>query len=511
MNRSSNITISPPARIIADQAFSRAAGAPLVPGNSVRILKDARENYPAWLQAINSAKHYVNFESYIIHEDEIGYEFAEALAEKAEQGVKVRIVYDWLGAFSTSRRFWKSLIKAGAEVRCFNSPKLDSPFSWLGRDHRKMLSVDGQIGFISGLCVGNDWVGSPEQNIEPWRDTGVAIEGPAVADIELAFAMSWAACGSPIPESELLDRNNIEPKGDTMLRVIASVPNTAGLYRLDHLIAAGARHYLWITDAYFIGTTSYLQSLIAASKDGVDVRILVPSASDIPLVRAISLGGYRPLLEAGIRVFEWNGSMLHAKTAVADGMWARVGSTNLNVASWMGNWELDVFIEDKEIAEDLEEMYLEDLTNSTEIVLSHKKKVRPIDPTKRKRTRRKAKSSTGSAGRAAAGAIGIGSAISAAIINRRVLGPAESRVMLLASLLLIGLSMVAVLWPRWITIPLAVLGTWLAISLLLKAYKLHAASKDEQAAYLNKEQSSNFVVQDRGTGSLDREEEGRQI
>ena len=152
-----------------------------------------------------------------------------------------------------------------------------------------------------------------------------------------------------------------------MVRVVASMPNVAGLYRLDQLIAAVARQTLWLTDAYFVGTTSYVQALRAAAVDGVDVRLLVPGSSDIPIFVSLSRAGYRPLLEAGVRVFEWNGSMLHAKTAVADGRWARVGSSNLNVSSWIGNWELDVAVEDETFAQAMQEMYLEDLTHATEI------------------------------------------------------------------------------------------------------------------------------------------------
>ena len=134
------------------------------------------------------------------------------------------------------------------------------------------------------------------------------------------------------------------------VRVIAGMPGTAELYRLDQLIAAASRRTLWLTDAYFVGTTAYVQALRAAARDGVDVRLLVPGATDIWVLRGLSRVGYRPLLEGGVRVYEWNGSMLHAKTAVADGRWARVGSTNLNLQSWMGNWELDVAIEDEGFA-----------------------------------------------------------------------------------------------------------------------------------------------------------------
>src|SRR5678815_4298680 len=144
---------------------------------------------------------------------------------------------------------------------------------------------------------------------------------------------------------------------DVALRVIATVPNTAGLLRIDQLVAGLARRTLWLTDAYYAGTTPYVQALRAAARDGVDVRLLVPGATDIPTIRLVSRAGYRPLLEAGVRVFEWNGTMLHAKTAVADEKWARIGSTNLNIASWLGNCELDVVVEDEAFGRNMEEMY----------------------------------------------------------------------------------------------------------------------------------------------------------
>lgn len=405
-------------RILADQAFSRAAGAPLVAGNRVRLLKDGAENYPAWLEAIRSAERTIHFENYIFYEDDVGWQFAEALAAKAREGVRVRVIYDWFGALAkASRRFWQSLRRPGAEVRVFNPPRPSSPLGWLSRDHRKMLTVDGRIGFVTGLCVGRDWVGDRQRGLDPWRDTGIAVHGPAVADIEQAFAQMWAMLGETIPAQDLPPRDAISPAGDVRLRVIPTQPNTAGLYRLDQLIAAVARRTLWVTDAYFVGTTSYVQALRAAALDGVDVRLLVPGSSDIALVRPLSRAGYRPLLEAGVRVFEWNGPMLHTKTAVADGRWGRVGSTNLNVASWMGNWALDVAVEDEPFAEAMEQMYIEDLTHSTEIVLSAKRRVHPthlIEP-----PLIPIYGGRGSASRATAGIISIGNTVGAALTDRR--------------------------------------------------------------------------------------------
>src|SRR5690606_9166453 len=336
-------------RRVAAHAFSRSAGAPLIRGNRVRLLRDASENYSAWLEAIEQARERIHFECYIIHEDEIGQQFAEVLQKRAADGVKVRLIYDWMGSlWKASRQFWNSLRSAGAEVRCYNPPRIDSPLGWLARDHRKMLTVDGQIGFITGLCVGKMWVGDPANGVEPWRDTGVEIRGLAVSEIEKAFAHMWALCGEPLPEEEVAVRPI--PAGRMDVRIVATEPATAGMMRLDQLIAALAKNRLWLTDAYYAGTSSYVQALRAAAKDGVDVRLLVPNGTDIPLMRPLTRAGYRPLLEAGVRIFEWNGTMLHAKTAVADGSWARVGSTNLNVASWFGNCELDAVIEDADFA-----------------------------------------------------------------------------------------------------------------------------------------------------------------
>jgi cardiolipin synthase len=470
-----------PERLLAQQAFSRVAGAPLIEGNDVRLLKDADQNYPAWLDAIHSAKRTIHFESYIVHADDVGRRFVEALAEKAAQGVKVRVLYDWFGGFPhTWPRFWRPLKKAGGDVRCFNPPRFDEPFGWLSRDHRKMLAVDSRIGFVTGLCVGRRWVGNPERGIEPWRDTGIELRGPAMADLEAAFCQTWSTCGTQIPHEELPGRSDIPHEGAIGLRVVASAPNTTGLYRLDQLIAAEARETLWLTDAYFVGTTTYVQALAAAAKDGVDVRLLVPGGSDIPILRSVSRAGYRSLLEAGVRIFEWNGPMLHAKTAVADSRWARVGSTNLNVASWIGNWELDVAIDDGAFAHQMEEMYLGDLTRATEILLTRSRRVLPIRPRPR-RPRYPAGFRGGSAGRMAAGALGIEHAVGAAISNRRTLGPAEAKVMAFSGVLLLILSILAVLWPRVVAIPTSVLAAWIAIALFIRAVKLRRGGRQPRS------------------------------
>jgi cardiolipin synthase len=244
------------------------------------------------------------------------------------------------------------------------------------------------------------------------------------------------------------------------------------------MVAAGARENLWLTDAYFAATTPYVQALNAAALDGVDVRLLVPQATDIPVMRALSRSGYRTLLEAGVRVFEWNGPMLHAKTAVSDGRWARVGSTNLNLASWLSNWELDLVVEDAAFGEAMERMYLADLENATEILLTAKRKPAPSKRLTRRSWR--ARLGLSNSGPAAAGAIRIGSAVGSSILNRRMLGPAEAQGLAGGGVLLLLLSVVAVMWPRWITVPLAVIGVWVAASLLFRAVGLYREGKREE-------------------------------
>ncbi|HET8730834.1 MAG TPA: phospholipase D-like domain-containing protein [Moraxellaceae bacterium] len=459
---------SPPrsrtARVVAEQAFSRAAGAPLCGGNRLRLLRDATGNYPAWLHAIRNARFSIHCENYIIQDDLVGRQFIEALTERAHAGVRVRVLYDWMGSFLvSSRAFFQPLIDAGGDVRAFNPVKLGSPFGWMARDHRKTLVVDGATGFVSGLCISARWLGNPPRQA-PWRDTGVEVQGPAVADILTAFCQTWELAGPPLPDEEQIPAQAVAAAGDTPLRVIASSPYSSGLYRLDQLIAAMAQETLWLTDAYFLGTPAYVQALCAAAQDDVDVRLLVPSTSDIPLISPFSRAGYRPLLEAGVRVFEWNGTMLHAKTAVADGRWARVGSSNLNLASWVTNYELDVAVEDEGFAQDMEVMYLEDLEQATEIVLSERHRIRPLERRPRvHRLRPRA---------GVASAVRLGNTVAAAVQQRRVLGAVEAATLLLTGLTLLGLGAIGIWRPALLAWPLAAIALWLATLFLLQALRL---------------------------------------
>ncbi|HEX7341063.1 MAG TPA: phospholipase D-like domain-containing protein [Rhodanobacteraceae bacterium] len=452
-------------RLLAERAFSRAAGAPLVDGNQVELLIDAKVHFDAWLTAIETARRQILLENYIIRDDDTGRAFRDALVERARAGVRVCVIRDWLGCLGLSRSaFWKPLIKAGGEVRVYGPPHPLRPLSFVSRDHRKMLVVDDAAGFLSGVCLSAQWLGHPERGVAPWRDTGVALRGPVLSDLQQAFAESWAGLGTPLHDNVVTATGSIAVAGNVALRLIATQPHTASVYRLDQLIAAMARRTLWLTDAYFVGIAPYVQALAAAARDGVDVRLLVPGSSDIPMVAGMSRAGYRPLLEAGVRVFEWNGSMLHAKTAVADGMWARVGSSNLNLASWMGNCELDAAIENRAFAERMQLQYTHDLANATEIVLAPRRH--------RQGTRVHGGShpephghGRGSSGRAAASALRLANTVGAALTDRRVLGHAESAPLAGGTIVLLILGGLGLVWPAVLGWPLAVIALWMAACL----------------------------------------------
>ncbi len=373
-----------------------------------------------------------------------------------------------MGGFGkTSGKFWNRLRKGGVDVRCYNPPKLTDPLAVLSRDHRKSLIVDGQIAFISGLCVGQDWVGKPEKGVSAWRDTGVLIRGAAVADVECAFALIWAEMGAPLDLSKLSKREDFTDVGEISLRVVDSIPSSSYIYRVDQLLAAGVRESMWLTDAYFIGTPSYLQSIKDAAGGGVDVRILVPQSTDIAIIRDTTRATYRPLLEAGVRVFEWNGSMIHAKTAVFDGRVSRVGSTNLNVASWFGNYELDVLVEDEQFGKQMQKMFLTDLENSTEVVLTDVQNI----IVRKKNPKNSKGEGGGSVRKATAGAISAATSIGSAITQKSPLGAAESRLLFLVGGALLALALVFVFFPRFASVPLILILLLLAFPTLAKAVK----------------------------------------
>jgi cardiolipin synthase A/B len=350
---------------IATRALTRAAGARLVPGNAVRLLLDGPEAFPAMLDAIARAERWLHFENYIIRSDATGWRFAEALAGRARAGVSVRVLYDWLGSKTTSGKLFRYLRAAGVDARAFAPFQ---PFNLLAnvfRDHRKLVVADGVSAIVGGLCIGDEWTGDSGNGVQPWRDTALEVVGPAAASFDRAFEGTWGRAGGTIPPEEQVGQ--VEARGDAEVGVVVGEPRRARVLRIMGLLAAGATDRLWITDAYLVAPRALFQGLLDAAREGVDVRLLLPGSSDVPLIRNFTRIGYRELLKAGVRIYEWEGPMLHAKSIVADGRWCRVGSSNLNGSSLFGNYELDALVDHPALATELEAQFRRDIARSAEV------------------------------------------------------------------------------------------------------------------------------------------------
>ena len=349
-------------------AMTRAVGARAVGGNVLRHYPHSPDALEAMLAMIAGARRWVHLENYIIRGDQTGERFADALAERAAAGVSVRVLYDALGSFGTSRRYWQRLRQSGADVRSFH-PVSAGLVDALSRNHRKLLEVDGRFAMLGGLCIGDEWAGDPARSRLPWRDTMAEIEGPAAARLGLTFAHVWAAAGSggALPDAEV--ETSPGSVGPAALRIVEGIPGRVRMYRAAQFMYATAVERLWITDAYLLVPPPLLEALQDAAREGVDVRLLLPSTSDVPVIRDLTRIGYRDLLRSGVRLFEWMGPMLHAKTMVVDRRWARIGSTNLNLSGLLANYELDLISESDELCDELARQFRRDLAESREIVL----------------------------------------------------------------------------------------------------------------------------------------------
>ncbi len=235
-----------------DRALSRVSGAPLRYGNALALLHDGPATYEDWLAAIGRAQRWVHIENYIFKDDSIGQRFAAALAERAAAGVPVRVLYDWFGSLDVSNAFWRRMRRAGVDVRAVNPLWDGAPLDIFQRDHRKLLAVDGDYASIGGVCIADAWLATSPVTGLPYRDTAVRVTGPAVADLEHAFADIWDSLGSPLPADELPDLDSIAPAGDVEARVIVQEPGRLRMLRTLQVVLAGVERRMWIADAYFL-------------------------------------------------------------------------------------------------------------------------------------------------------------------------------------------------------------------------------------------------------------------
>ena len=358
------------------RALWRIASADVSAGNAVVLFDDGAKTFDAMIAIIDQARHSVALESYILRGDDVGQRFAASLRAAVQRGVHVRVLGDWVGSWGTPRSFHSALRAGGVELRIFNRPGLRR---WLGlvpRDHRKLLVADGNVGLTGGIGIGEQWqTGILRVRQSPWRDTCVRIAGPAAKDMARAFEGMWRrAEGKKPPRAK---RRLTRPARGAELDPATSVPALVGIVegepgrmrigRALHLQAAAARRSIWLASAYFVPSFAETEALAGAARDGVDVRLLVPSRYDHPWIRTLATRFYNQLLRNGVRIWEWRGEMMHAKSTVVDGRWVRVGSTDFNPFGVVINFELDALIEDADIGAEAEAMFLRDLEQSTEI------------------------------------------------------------------------------------------------------------------------------------------------
>jgi cardiolipin synthase len=438
-----------------------------VPGNQVDLLIDGPDTYHAMLEAIGQARQWIHFENYIIRSDSAGWRFAELLARRAREGVHVRVLYDWFGSLGTGRGYWRYLRDAGVEVRAFHPPRVVDVISNVFRNHRKLVVADGARAILGGLCIGCEWTGEGHKGAQPWRDTAVDIQGPAAAVLDQTFVNLWKLSGGDVPADQVAGA--VAPVGDADVRIISGEPGRERAYRIIELLAVGSVERLWITDAYLVAPPRLFQALRDSARDGVDVRLLVPGSSDVPLVRNLSRIGYRDLLRSGVRIYEWDGPMLHAKTIMCDNRWVRVGSSNLNPSSLLGNYELDVLIEDPRLARSMEDQFRLDIARSREVAsrplrgprrISHSLPValthqHPETPTVYHRSRREARRR-------------------AALVLRAVASHARRSVFLPISGMFVALGLLLIALPKISAYVLAALCVWLAIGAGREAFRRRA-------------------------------------
>ncbi|MDZ4742531.1 MAG: cardiolipin synthase [Verrucomicrobiota bacterium] len=346
------------------RGMGKLLGPGILPGNRVSSLQNGDEIFPAMLEAIRNAKESITFETYIYWSGEVGQEFADALSERARAGVKVHVMLDWAGS-RIEGKYLKELKQAGAEVELYR------PLHWYNlsrlnnRTHRKLLVVDGRIGFTGGVGIADQWKGQA-QSKDHWRDSHYRIEGPAVAQMQAAFIDNWIKT-----RAQVLFGNRyfpeIEPVGDSLAQVFKSSQGEGSeSVRLMYLLSiSSATKSIRLQAAYFVPDDLAIDSLIAARKRGVEVEIIVPGPEmDIKIVQGASRSLWGKLLDAGVKIYEYQPTMYHCKVLIVDDLWVSVGSTNFDDRSFRLNDEANLNVYDATFAAEQVKVFKEDRAKS---------------------------------------------------------------------------------------------------------------------------------------------------
>ena len=361
-----------------EQAISDS---PLILGNKASLLLDGAATYAAMFGAIRQARDHINLETYIIEDDATGQEFSDLLLQAQKRGVQVNLIYDSVGAINTPKAFFDRLSQAGIAVLEFNpiNPlSAQGPWQIYNRDHRKLLIADGRSVILGGINISNVYTSGSavlQRLIKPpadegveWRDTDLQIEGPVVAEFQKLFLQTWEKQkGPPLAAKAYFPK--LTPRGQDIVRAIGSTPDDPySLIYLTLISAIGnAEKTVHLTNAYFVPDPQLLKALTDAAARGVEVQLILPSHSDSELVFHAGRAHYAGLLAGGVQIYERQGALLHAKTAVIDGVWSTVGSTNLDWRSFLDNDEVNAVILGREFATQMQAMHQQDLDASQRI------------------------------------------------------------------------------------------------------------------------------------------------
>lgn len=341
----------------------------LTPKNRVEILNNGTQKFPALIKALESAQSSIHIEYYIFLDDEIGNQIGDIMMRKASEGVEVRLIYDDVGSWGLSRKFVRDLKESGVHVSCFMPvafPYFTSRVNY--RNHRKIVVVDGLIGFTGGLNIADRYVGKGKLGL--WRDTHLKIEGDAVKMLQALFATDWYFLndGELLPD---IEKYFPEPKvkGSTPVQIASSGPdsNWASIMQAFFAAITRARHHIYISSPYFLPNQAILTALKVAALSGIDVRIMLPSRSDTKIVYWATRSYIGELIEAGIKVYFYRRGFNHSKLIMIDSSFSSVGSANMDIRSFEDNFEVSAIIYDREIAVELESEFLKDLEDSMEI------------------------------------------------------------------------------------------------------------------------------------------------
>jgi len=359
------------------------AGNPLTAGNAAILLEDGPATYAAMLQAIRTARDHINMETYILEADEIGEKFSTALIEKQRQGVQVNLIHDSVGTLGTPKEFFERLKQAGIKVLEFNPVNpVNAKAGWdvNQRDHRKILIVDGQTAFLGGINISGVYstgsgsagssIGSGKAKDRPWRDTDLQLTGPVVADLQKMFIETWESQkGEPLAKRNYFPK--IAPKGKEVVRAIASAPEEpfSPIYATFLSAINSAETEILLTNAYFVPDPQLMDALIGAVARGVDVKMVLPSATDSWLVFHAGRAHYERLLRGGLKLYEREDVLLHSKTALIDGVWSTIGSTNLDWRSFLHNQEVNAVIIGQDFGDRMRASFERDLAASKQIKL----------------------------------------------------------------------------------------------------------------------------------------------